>query len=132
VIAEPLSRAAGRLGRRRLDRDARQHGRQIGDALGPQRFEPARMDRRDVVIERVDHRGKRHFALVLSAHTVQHAHTGLCSELARGAEQSALADSRLTSHDDRALSAAADCGDGHSDPLQFGVAAYESAFGFSK
>jgi hypothetical protein len=90
------------------------------------------MDRRDVVIKRVDHRGKRHFALVLSAHTAQHAHAGPSSELARGVEQGALADSRLAGHDDRALSAAADRGNGHPDPFQFAVAAYESAFGFSE
>jgi hypothetical protein len=100
VIAEPLRRAGCRC-RKRLSvrgRGRRQDGRQIrADGL-----HAPRVERRDVVVERIDGEPERDRALVFGRPALQHEHPCGRGALAHRRHQGALADAGLTEHAERA------------------------------
>jgi hypothetical protein len=108
VVAEALCRsrggtvAADATGARRRRRG--QHGGEVGS----DRLDAARVQRRDVVVERVDHEPERHGAPVLCRAALEHEHPGVRRALAQRTEQGALADPGLAEQPQRA-SAAAPC-----------------------
>ncbi len=56
------------------------------------------MQRRDVIVERVDHEAERDVALVLGGAALEHQHPLRAGALAQRAEQRALADAGLAEH----------------------------------
>jgi hypothetical protein len=100
VVAEALGRAGrgcgGRLGVRGRG------GRQDRGEIRPDRLHAPRVQRRDVVVERVDREAERHRPLVLGGPSLQHEHPGGLRALAHDRQQRALADARLAEYADRA------------------------------
>ena len=98
VVAEALG-GAGRGGR--LARPVRAHrggGGQDGGQVRPDGFDPARMQGRDVIVQRVHHEAERDVALVLGGAALEHQHPLRAGALAQRAEQRALADAGLAQH----------------------------------
>jgi hypothetical protein len=100
VVAEALGGARRRELRRLGVRERR--GGQDRRQIGADRLDAARVERRDVVVERVDGEAERDRALVLGRPPFEHEHAGPGRALAHRGHQRALADARLPEHAERA------------------------------
>jgi hypothetical protein len=76
-------------------------GRQHRGEVGPDRLHAPRVQRGDVVVERVDGQPERHRPLVLGRAALEHEHARGRGAVAHGRHQRALADPRLAEHAER-------------------------------
>ena len=84
--------------------------------VGADGLDPARVQRRDVVVEGVDDEPEGHVALVLGGAAVEHEQAGLGGPPVHGVEQRALADAGLAEHGEDAAAAILDGFDGLCRP----------------
>jgi hypothetical protein len=133
VVTEALGRPALRaLLSPCVTRDPGQHGREVGHAVVAEGLEPARVQPRDVVVERIDHDAEGNVLLVLGGAAVEHGEPGRRAGLAEVGEQRALADSRLAQQgDDLALPARGDSPDGSREQGFLPVAPHQRGVSLS-
>ena len=121
VVAEALRGGLGRGGRRHAVRRGRQHRAEPGI----QRLDAARVQGRNMVVERGDGERERHLALVLGRAPGEREQPGRAGALRGGFQQRGLADPRLTADQHDARLAAAHVLHRPLHRVELAIASYE-------